>query len=128
MESWEDELERNLCFDLGFEEDIEYEFENELFMQMVDVVSSELLGECSSNPPVRGSVPGRKNVFRDRETYHNLLVRDYFADNPTYEPSMFRRRFRMRRELFLRIVDAVANHDPWFLQKPDACGRNDATM
>ena len=117
MESWEDELERNLCFDLGFEEDMEDEFENELFMQMVDVVSFELLGECSSTSPVRGSVPGRKNVFRDRETYHNLLVTDYFADNPTYGPSMFRRRFGMRRELFLRIVDAVARYDPWFLQK-----------
>ena len=34
---------------------MEDEFENELFMQMVDNVSSELLGECSSTPPVRGS-------------------------------------------------------------------------
>jgi hypothetical protein len=123
MDSWEDELERNLCFDLGFEEDMEDEFENELFMQMVDVVSSEILGQCSSTPVVRGSVPGRKNVFRDRETYHNLLVTDYFSDNPTYGPSVFRRWFRMRREVFLRIVDAVGNFDPWFLQKLDACGR-----
>ncbi len=50
MESWEDELERNLCFDLGFEEDMEDEFENELFMQMVDVVSSELLGDLFQSP------------------------------------------------------------------------------
>ena len=123
MESWEDELERNLGLDLGFEEDIEDEFENELFMHMVDVASSELLGECSATPPVRGSVSGQRVVFRDRETYHNLLYHDYFSDIPTYGPSMFRRRYIMRKELFLTIVDSIAKYDPWFLQTIDAVGR-----
>jgi hypothetical protein len=32
MESWEDELERSLGIGLGFEEDMEEEFENDLFL------------------------------------------------------------------------------------------------
>jgi hypothetical protein len=32
MESWEDELERSLGFGLGFDEDMEEEFENDLFL------------------------------------------------------------------------------------------------
>jgi transposon-encoded protein len=36
---------------------------------------------------------------------------------------MFRRRFRMRRHLFLRIVRDVTEHDMFFTQRPDACGK-----
>ena len=70
-----------------------------------------------------GSIPGHVVINRDRETaYHNLFV-DYFADNPRYGDDMFRRRYRMSRELFLRIVDAVKNHDNYFHQRRDALGR-----
>ena len=34
-----------------------------------------------------------------------------------------RRRFRMGRHVFLRIVDALSNFDPYFQQKVDAVGR-----
>ena len=32
---------------------------------------------------------------------HKLLYDDYFAEEPVYPPKVFRRRFRMRRSLFL---------------------------
>lgn len=35
---------------------------------------------------------------------------------------MFRRRFRMSRNPFLRIVDAVNNHDAYFTQQSDGVG------
>jgi hypothetical protein len=64
------------------------------------------------------------NMFhRDREVGHNRLFRDYFSDNPTYDSVKFHRRFRMRRELFLSIVDHVCAYDQWFVQRPDAVGR-----
>ncbi|XP_020275043.1 uncharacterized protein LOC109849603 [Asparagus officinalis] len=36
---------------------------------------------------------------------------------------MFRRRYRMSRSLFLRIVDAVKDHDYYFQQRSDGLGR-----
>jgi len=123
MDTWEDELERSLGFGLGFEEDMEEEFENDLFLQMVEDFCSEVLGESSNRPKVGGSTVGREFVWRDREHCHNLLYKDYFSENPTYGPVKFRRRFRMRRELFTSIVDAVVHFDPWFKQRPDATGR-----
>ncbi|XP_048490046.2 uncharacterized protein LOC125492003 [Beta vulgaris subsp. vulgaris] len=36
---------------------------------------------------------------------------------------MFRRRFRMHRPLFFRIVDAVAAQDQYFQQRPYATGK-----
>ena len=123
MESWEDELERSLGFDIGFEEDMEDELENDLFLQVVEGVSSELLGEPVQRPKTGGSVPGREYVWRDREVCHNLLLKDYFCDNPTYGPRKFRRRYRMRKELFTIIHDAVVSFDPWFTQRMDCTKR-----
>ncbi|XP_066308259.1 protein ALP1-like [Miscanthus floridulus] len=48
------------------------------------------------------------------------MFRDYLADNPTYGPEIFRRRYRMSRELFLRIMNAVEAHDEYFVQKRNA--------
>ena len=63
-----------------------------------------------------GSVPGHIVINRDRENaYHNLFV-DYFVENPRYADNMFRQRYRMSRDLFLRIVNAVKNHDNYFNQ------------
>ncbi|XP_059654262.1 uncharacterized protein LOC132300977 [Cornus florida] len=64
----------------------------------------------------------RKYIKRDREEAAQRLFRDYFAENPIYPPNIFRRRFRMRRELFLRILNGVITYDEWFIQKPDALG------
>ena len=64
----------------------------------------------------------RRYIERGREMGHKRLFDDYFSDNPTYN-ELFRRRFRMRRNLFLRIVDGVSIHDPYFQNKQDAIGR-----
>jgi len=56
----------------------------------------------------------RKYINRDREGAHQRLVADYFAEEPLYSDAMFRRRFRMRRHVFLRIVDALGSWSPYF--------------
>ncbi|GKB97088.1 putative nuclease HARBI1 [Tanacetum coccineum] len=63
-----------------------------------------------------------RRVYRDREREQGeaLLMADYFVDNPTFDEVIFRRRFRMRKHLFLRIVDAVTANDRYFQQRPDA--------
>jgi hypothetical protein len=97
-----------------------------------------------------GSVPGRQYINRNREAGHWRLYEDYFSDAPTYGPTFFRRRFvndpflfvrhfcasswvrlilitffrfRMSRSLFLRILQAVEQHDDYFVQKRDRIKR-----
>jgi len=67
-----------------------------------------------------GSSIGRRVINRERQQGHERLVKDYFSENPIYNDELFRRRFRMRRSLFLRIVEAVEVHDEFFIQKRDA--------
>ena len=67
----------------------------------------------------RGSVPCHRMVNRDRAEGHERLYRDYFATPCVYE-SLFRRRFRMSRPLFLRILNGVEQYDPYFIQRTDA--------
>ncbi|XP_062195309.1 uncharacterized protein LOC133898645 [Phragmites australis] len=70
-----------------------------------------------------GSVPGRQYINRNREAGHWRLYEDYFSDAPTYSPTFFRRRFRMSRSLFLRILQAIEQHDDYFVQKRDRIRR-----
>ncbi|XP_047314080.1 putative nuclease HARBI1 [Impatiens glandulifera] len=70
-----------------------------------------------------GSVPGHIVINRDREAADRRLYNDYFSDNPLYNDTMFRRRYRMSRSLFLRIVDTVKDHDGYFQQRSDNIGR-----
>jgi hypothetical protein len=69
-----------------------------------------------------GSKPGkRKNKERNRLLYDALLKSDYFNDETTYDANDFRRRFRMRRHVFDRILNALVAHDDYFKQKADCC-------
>ena len=64
----------------------------------------------------------RGYIERDRRAAHDRLMKDYFDEAPTFSNEMFRRRFRMSKRLFLRIVDDLeANYD-YFKQKADARG------
>ncbi|KAF0702627.1 hypothetical protein AaE_015813, partial [Aphanomyces astaci] len=74
-----------------------------------------------------GSRRGRQpNIDRNRTRGHQQIVDDYFGENgkpSTYTEGQFRRRFRMNRALFIRIMDTVAAADTYFVQKPDAFGK-----
>ncbi|KAL7612971.1 hypothetical protein Lser_V15G08301 [Lactuca serriola] len=56
---------------------------------------------------------------RNHEAVHDRLIEDYFADDAIYAVK-FRRRFRMRKELFLRIVGDLEGRFPYFQWKMDA--------
>jgi hypothetical protein len=72
---------------------------------------------------VCGSRPGKSpNIDRHRHEMHARMMSDYFADEPVYGPHFFRRRYRMRRSLFLTILDRVCARDDYFVQKIDAFG------
>ncbi|KAI5424878.1 hypothetical protein KIW84_030890 [Lathyrus oleraceus] len=65
----------------------------------------------------------RTTIDRGREEGHNRLFNDYFSENPVYTYVQFRRRFRMHRHVFLRIVDALGNYDEYFQMRVDATGK-----
>ncbi|XP_048493287.1 uncharacterized protein LOC125493807 [Beta vulgaris subsp. vulgaris] len=67
-------------------------------------------------------------MHREHEEAHEKLFHDYFSIEPLYPENIFRRRFRMHKHVFLRIVEGLtAKDDEFFTQKPDATGRIGAT-
>ncbi|XP_042425915.1 uncharacterized protein LOC122013754 [Zingiber officinale] len=88
------------------------------------------LSEESNKGKHQGSIPGHIVINRNREAVDRNIFNDYFTKNPTYNAAMFRRRFRMGRNLFMRIFNEVSNHDNYFVQKRDGVGKlglSDAT-
>ncbi|KAJ8569112.1 hypothetical protein ON010_g6149 [Phytophthora cinnamomi] len=71
-----------------------------------------------------GSRPGRAvNKRRDPHDRTARLIAQYFADQQVYDAADFRRRFRMSKELVIKIHDAVVSYDDFFVAKPDATGK-----
>jgi hypothetical protein len=79
----------------------------------------------ASNPPRRRRLSGIRRVIpRNRQGAHDDLVANYFSANPIYTDEMFRRRFRMRRPLFLRIVEKLGEWSSYFTQRADVTGKD----
>ena len=75
-----------------------------------DEIIEELLMETSQ--PKR-----HRSIRRNHLASHERLSLDYFAPTPIYPPVLFRRKFRMKRSLFLLIQSKVKAHDSYFVQK-----------
>ncbi|XP_057746456.1 uncharacterized protein LOC130965715 [Arachis stenosperma] len=92
---------------------------------LIDNWIDEYLLEDSEEEDIdRSSIPIIRRWFnRDREAGHDRLFQDYFTDKSVYNADIFRRRFRMRRHVFLRIVDTLSNVYPHFQQRVDATRR-----
>ncbi|XP_015690500.1 uncharacterized protein LOC102714086 isoform X2 [Oryza brachyantha] len=93
----------------------EFLAEQEVLEDMQDAMVAELSHdiEVLEKGRKRNSGP-RRYLSRPREEANQRLMEDYFMQNPIYNSTIFRRRFRMRRPLFVRIVDALddaVHHD-----------------
>lgn len=64
-----------------------------------------------------GSVVGHETKFRNRTEGNKGLMKDYFDPDPVYDDKDFRRRFRMKRSLFLKIVEKVQETDTFLVKK-----------
>ena len=69
----------------------------------------------------------KRFIRRDREEAHERLYREYFAEGSVYNEHHFRRKFRMRKNLFIRIMEALGNHSEYFQLRYDALGRRGLT-
>ena len=64
------------------------------------------------------SVPGRLTYRkRDRLVHYEIIMKIYFCDNFVYDDVQFHTRFRISRQLFLKVVDAICAFDSYFVQK-----------
>lgn len=59
-------------------------------------------------------------IDRNREEWLSQLFNDYFSNNPVYTDAQFRRRFRMHRHVFLRIITSLGNHNEYYQMRTDA--------
>ena len=65
----------------------------------------------------------RRVINRNCEDEHLQLMIDYFSENSIYTETQFQCRFRMWRQLFIRIFNALSNHNEYFQMRPIAIGR-----
>ncbi|XP_038707252.1 uncharacterized protein LOC120002560 [Tripterygium wilfordii] len=101
---------------------IDEDSDDDLDITMVAMLEEEEQRRNVAIMSHRGSAPGHRVINRNWEEGHQRLWHDYFAEVPVFPPHLFRRRFRMNRHLFCRIVDDVVARNDYFLQKRDALG------
>ncbi|XP_024013187.1 uncharacterized protein LOC112087505 [Eutrema salsugineum] len=65
----------------------------------------------------------RAYIERERVQGHQRLWNDYFCEGATYPPRLFRLHFRMKKDLFIRIVDRLSSEVLYFQQRRNATGR-----
>ena len=73
------------------------------------------------------SRPKKKMVDRDRIHANEVLMKDYFVENPVYNAKTFRNRFRLPKYLFLKIVADVEASEEWFQEGYDGRGKRSFT-
>lgn len=92
----------------------------------IEQETAQLFQAHEPNDVHRGSRPSRAaNIDRGRQEGHVRILKDYFGYDgqpPTYTDAQFRRRYRMRRELFLEILTKLGDHDNEFKWRSDAVG------
>ena len=92
----------------------------------LDDVFEDLFEEIDFNPKPKERKT-RVFIERHREEGHQKLWNDYFSETPTYPHNVFRRRFRMNKALFLRIVHRLSTEVEYFQPKVDATRRSSLT-
>jgi len=103
-------------------EEINDPMEAEIDAEIGREVEKELEQELTGSSTWRRGYT-RRYIDRNHEEDHNRLFAKYFCDNPLYTDGQFHRRFRMRKQLFLRIIEALGVWSPYFLLRCDAFGK-----
>lgn len=85
-------------------------------------IQAKLQAQVAGSSNLRSGY-SRRYINRDHEAGHAKLVADYFCNDPLYTDYQFRRRFRMRKDLFLQIVEALGMWSPYFCLRRDAFGK-----
>nr|XP_051229481.1 uncharacterized protein LOC127347322 [Lolium perenne] len=113
----------SLSDDSGWSSSDDSDIEELLQDDDVEMVSLLIdVQEFEDRKKLMGSKMGRVTIYRNRALSHEQLMHDYFAVVPTYPPCLFRRRYRMRRCLFVKIVNDCAVASDYFKRRRSAAG------
>ena len=85
-----------------------------IFLGLVEKAANLIYDSTISSSTTQ---PRPGNIERDRVAANEGLLQDYFGPNSVYTPDTFRRRCRMSRELFERIVGDLVAAYPYFTQR-----------
>jgi hypothetical protein len=118
--SWDLSPSEQFILDDSSDSDIEEMLDDDLEQMVVILVVNEFKESCTKKR--RGSIVGRLCIPRNRKRGHNMLMADYFAQVPTYPAQLFRRRYQMRRDLFVKIVEACEANSQYFTHRRNAVG------
>jgi hypothetical protein len=70
-----------------------------------------------------GSRPRRSlNLPRDWQFGHDRIYDDYFFGNPMYDGKLLKRRYKMNKTLFLKIMDTLVAYDVYFSCRGNVVG------
>uniref|UniRef100_A0A0D3ARL9 DDE Tnp4 domain-containing protein n=1 Tax=Brassica oleracea var. oleracea TaxID=109376 RepID=A0A0D3ARL9_BRAOL len=100
--------------------------ENDEIEERLDDIIEDFIDEIYDDIVEAEPIPQRTRSYteRHREGGQHQLSNDYFNDDHSiYSIQTFRRRFRMNKGLFIRIVDGLEQFFPFFQQRKDATGR-----
>ncbi|XP_024015025.1 uncharacterized protein LOC112088888 [Eutrema salsugineum] len=112
----------NTPLDKAFDQMFQQQFDD-IYDQFYEQTFENLINEYGDQEEATSSKKKRAFIERNREEGHIRLWNDYFSENAIYPDHLFRRRFRMNKALFLRIVHRLSNEVSFFKQRKDARGR-----
>uniref|UniRef100_A0A0D3ECJ5 DDE Tnp4 domain-containing protein n=1 Tax=Brassica oleracea var. oleracea TaxID=109376 RepID=A0A0D3ECJ5_BRAOL len=107
----------------GSDDEIFDQFFDQYFDQKIYQTFENLSIKYAEKEERRKKRKKRAYIERNREEGHIRLWNDYFSETPTYPENFFRRRFRMNKPLFMRIVDRLSNEVEYFRETQDSLGR-----
>ncbi|XP_013624960.1 uncharacterized protein LOC125583368 [Brassica napus] len=98
---------------------------DEVFEERFDEVFEEIFEDTFTNIAEAQTSNQRSRAYieQNREGGQDRVWNDYFSEDSTFSSQLFRRRFRMNKDLFLRIVHGLSENIPFFQQRRDATGR-----
>ena len=92
-----------------------------VYHQIIEPLTAKLITDLKKKK--KRPTTKAPNVERSRQEFAERLEQDYWGDDPTYNLNIFRRRFRMQRNLFDKILLDLSETDPFFTQRYDALGK-----
>ncbi|XP_076960409.1 uncharacterized protein LOC143636793 [Bidens hawaiensis] len=95
------------------------DLEDETTFSALREAAQLLVQHCESSQPQTR----QPHLQRNRVGAHDRLIKYYFSPDATFDSERFRRRFRMGRQLFLRIVGDLVCDYAFLQQRANARGK-----
>jgi hypothetical protein len=113
------------CFDWSSSDDSDLDElleDDDTEMMAIVLAVKELEDRAKLLDQRRGSQMGSLCIPWNRAAGHEQLMQDYFAEVSTYPPRLFRRRYRMHRSLFVKIVKDCEANSNYFKRRRNTAG------